>query len=84
MKPPLHEFLPHEDEAQRNFAMKMGVPVAKIERRVKELHEFNLMPGFRGYRMGLVCPGIFEMQAHAVFEAAGEVQKAGIKVRATR
>ena len=81
LDPPLHEFLPHEDKAQQDLAKKMGVPVEKIKQRVKELHEFNPMLGFRGCRLGLVYPEISEMQARAVFEAAAEVQKAGIKVK---
>ena len=59
----------------------MGVPVEKIQQRVKELHEFNPMLGFRGCRLGIVYPEISEMQARAVFEAAAEVQKSGIKVK---
>jgi pyruvate,orthophosphate dikinase len=81
LDPPLHEFLPHEDTAQKDLADKMGVPVAKIKQRVKELHEFNPMLGFRGCRLGIVYSEISEMQARAVFEAAAEVQKAGIKVK---
>jgi pyruvate,orthophosphate dikinase len=81
LDPPLHEFLPHEDAAQQDLADKMGVPVAKIKQRVKELHEFNPMLGFRGCRLGIVYSEISEMQARAVFEAAAEVQKAGIKVK---
>ena len=81
LDPPLHEFLPHEDAAQQDLAAKMGVPVAKIKQRVKELHEFNPMLGFRGCRLGIVYSEISEMQARAVFEAAAEVQKAGIKVK---
>jgi pyruvate,orthophosphate dikinase len=81
LDPPLHEFLPHEDAAQQDLAKKMGVPVEKIKQRVKELHEFNPMLGFRGCRLGIVYPEISEMQARAVFEAAAEVQKAGIKVK---
>jgi pyruvate,orthophosphate dikinase len=81
LDPPLHEFLPHEEAAQVDLAQKMGVPVEKIKQRVKELHEFNPMLGFRGCRLGIVYPEISEMQARAVFEAAAEVQKAGIKVR---
>src|ERR1035437_3091275 len=53
LAPPLHEFLPHEDAAQQDLANKMGVPVAKIKQRVKELHEFNPMLGFRGCRLGI-------------------------------
>jgi pyruvate,orthophosphate dikinase len=81
LDPPLHEFLPNEDAAQQDLATKMGVPVAKIKQRVKELHEFNPMLGFRGCRLGIVYPEISEMQSRAVFEAAAEVQKAGIKVK---
>jgi pyruvate,orthophosphate dikinase len=81
LDPPLHEFLPHEEAAQVDLAAKMGVPVEKIQQRVKELHEFNPMLGFRGCRLGIVYPEISEMQARAIFEAAAEVQKQGIKVR---
>ncbi len=80
LDPPLHEFLPHEGSAQNDLAKKMGVPVEKVKQRVKELHEFNPMLGFRGCRLGIVYSEISEMQSRAVFEAAAEVQKAGIKV----
>ena len=80
LDPPLHEFLPNEGSAQNDLAKKMGVPVEKIRQRVKELHEFNPMLGFRGCRLGIVYSEISEMQSRAVFEAAAEVQKAGIKV----
>ena len=81
LDPPLHEFLPHDHAAQNLLAEKMGIKVEKISQRVKELHEFNPMLGFRGCRLGLVYPEISEMQARAVFEAAAEVQKKGIKVK---
>jgi pyruvate,orthophosphate dikinase len=81
LDPPLHEFLPHEEPAQKDLAAKMGVPVEKIQQRVKELAEFNPMLGFRGCRLGIVFPEISEMQSRAVFEAAAEVQKSGIKVK---
>ena len=80
LDPPLHEFLPHEGTAQSELAKKMGVTVEKIRQRVKELHEFNPMLGFRGCRLGIVYPEISEMQSRAVFEAAAEVQNAGVKV----
>src|SRR5208282_5206489 len=81
LDPPLHEFLPHEAEAQKDLAAKMGVPVEKIQRRVKELHEFNPMLGLRGCRLGIVHPEITEMQTRAIFEAAVLVQKEGIPVK---
>jgi pyruvate, orthophosphate dikinase len=81
LDPPLHEFLPHDEAAQRDLANKMGVPLAKVQQRVKELHEFNPMLGFRGCRLGICYPEITEMQSRAVFEAAAEVQQSGVKVR---
>jgi pyruvate,orthophosphate dikinase len=81
LDPPLHEFLPHDHAAQNDLAEKMGVRVEKIQQRVKELHEFNPMLGFRGCRLGIVYSEISEMQSRAVFEAAAEVQKSGIKVK---
>jgi pyruvate,orthophosphate dikinase len=81
LDPPLHEFLPHDHASQNLLAEKMGIKVEKIAQRVKELHEFNPMLGFRGCRLGLVFPEISEMQARAVFEAAAEVQKKGMKVK---
>ena len=39
------------------------------------------MLGHRGCRLGIVYPEITEMQARAIFEAAAEVQKKGIKVQ---
>ena len=48
----------------------MGIPAERVARRVKALHEFNPMLGFRGCRLGIVYPEITEMQARAIFEAA--------------
>jgi pyruvate,orthophosphate dikinase len=81
LDPPLHEFLPNDHAQQNELANKLGVPVERISRRVHELHEFNPMLGHRGCRLGIVYPEISEMQARAVFEAAAEVQRKGIKVR---
>ena len=81
LDPPLHEFLPHEGSLIRNLSEKIGVNADKISKRVAELHEFNPMLGHRGCRLGITYPEISEMQARAVFEAAAEVQKSGIKVK---
>jgi pyruvate,orthophosphate dikinase len=59
----------------------MGVAVEVIEQRVAGLHEFNPMLGHRGCRLGIAYPEITEMQARAIFEAAADVQKKGIKVK---
>jgi pyruvate,orthophosphate dikinase len=81
LDPPLHEFLPHEGDAQKALAKKIGVPVERVHQRVEELHEFNPMLGFRGCRLGVVYEEISEMQARAIFEAAAEVQAKGIKAK---
>jgi pyruvate,orthophosphate dikinase len=81
LDPPLHEFLPHDDAPIRDLAAKLKVTPESIRQRVDQLHEFNPMLGHRGCRLGIVYPEISEMQARAVFEAAAEVQKQGIKVK---
>jgi pyruvate,orthophosphate dikinase len=80
LDPPLHEFLPHDDKGQEEMAKELGVSKQVIHDRVKALHEFNPMLGFRGCRLGIVFPEITEMQARAIIEAACNVQKAGTKV----
>ncbi|HET7625707.1 MAG TPA: pyruvate, phosphate dikinase [Verrucomicrobiae bacterium] len=81
LDPPLHEFLPHDHAQQSALANKMGISADTISKRVHELHEFNPMLGHRGCRLGIVYPEISAMQARAVFEAAADVQKKGIKVK---
>jgi pyruvate,orthophosphate dikinase len=77
LDPPLHEFLPKEDNEISALSKLIGVPAEKIKQRISDLHEFNPMLGFRGVRLGIVYPEISEMQARAVFEAAIEVKKQG-------
>jgi len=81
LDPPLHEFLPQTEEQQKELAHKLGVSAETVTRRVASLHEFNPMLGHRGCRLGIVYPEISAMQARAIFEAAIEVQKEGIKVK---
>jgi pyruvate,orthophosphate dikinase len=78
--PPLHEFLPHDEAAQRELASQMGISYEKVRQRVESLHEFNPMLGFRGCRLGVIFPEITEMQSRAIFEAAANVLARGIKV----
>jgi pyruvate,orthophosphate dikinase len=82
LDPPLHEFLPHQPDQQKELSRKIGVAADVIARRVQELHEANPMLGHRGCRLGIVYPEITEMQCRAIFEAACNVQKSGIKVEA--
>lgn len=78
LDPPLHEFLPHEEEEFAEVAAAAGLDVDTLKRRAAELHEFNPMLGHRGCRLGVTYPEIYEMQARAIFEAAIDVaEKSG-------
>ncbi len=75
LDPPLHEFLPHEDEEIKALAKEMGLTFARLKETVESLHEFNPMMGHRGLRLAVTYPEIAEMQTQAVIEAAIEVNK---------
>lgn len=80
LDPPLHEFLPHDEEGQRALADQLEVSFDTIRDKVESLDEFNPMLGHRGCRLGITRPAITEMQARAIFEAALEVQAEGVDV----
>ncbi|MCO6474074.1 MAG: pyruvate, phosphate dikinase [Melioribacteraceae bacterium] len=81
LDPPLHEFLPHEEKEVKETADALGISPKKVKEKIESLHEFNPMLGFRGCRLGISYPEITEMQAQAIFEAAVNVSKKGIKVK---
>ena len=74
LDPPLHEFMPREENEFADVADAMGVDATVLKRRASDLHEFNPMLGHRGCRLGITYPEIYEMQARAIFEAAIEVE----------
>ncbi len=80
LDPPLHEFVPHEEEAQQELAEEMGLSLEQIKNKVEELREVNPMLGHRGCRLGTTYPEITEMQTRAIIEAALNLQKRGIEV----
>ncbi len=86
--PPLHEFLPKREdlmvdvarlEAKGGQERELGEK-RRLLARVEQLHEFNPMLGHRGVRLGITYPEITEMQARAIFEAAAQLHKEGLKV----
>jgi pyruvate,orthophosphate dikinase len=79
LDPPLHEFVPHEEENQQEMAKEMGISVEEIKSKVEDLHEFNPMLGHRGCRLGNTYPEISEMQARAIIEAALNLKTRGIR-----
>ncbi len=78
--PPLHEFVPHTEDKQRELAHKIGVDFERVRRRVELLHEANPMLGHRGCRLCITYPEILDMQVRAIIEAAVECRHRGIKV----
>jgi pyruvate,orthophosphate dikinase len=80
--------LPHADiKLKKEMSERYSIPVKELKKelpellhRVEELHEFNPMLGHRGCRLGVTYPEITEMQARAIFEAAVQVAKKGVKV----
>ena len=81
LDPPLHEFVPHDEENQKEMADEMGITVEEIKALVDDLHEFNPMLGHRGCRLGNTYPEITEMQARAIIEAAVNLKKKGVDAR---
>lgn len=75
LDPPLHEFLPTEDEDIEELAKDMGITFQTLKSKVESLHEFNPMMGHRGCRLSVSYPEIAEMQTRAVIEAAIKVKK---------
>ena len=76
LDPPLHEFLPQNDnhKGQKEMAEQLGVTVAVIKKLVAGMHEFNPMLGHRGCRLGIAYPEVTAMQARALLEAAAAVK----------
>tara|TARA_Y100001936_G_scaffold253803_1_gene321208 strand:- start:12260 stop:14923 length:2664 start_codon:yes stop_codon:yes gene_type:complete len=75
LDPPLHEFLPREEEELDDLSKKLGKDKSLIKSRVLQLEEQNPMLGHRGCRLGITFPEIYEMQVRSIFESVTEVSK---------
>ncbi|KUK94638.1 MAG: Pyruvate, phosphate dikinase [Thermotogales bacterium 46_20] len=75
LDPPLHEFLPSEEDDIKELAKEMGVSFDKLKEVVESLHEFNPMMGHRGCRLTVTYPEIAVMQTRAIIGAAIQVLK---------
>jgi len=80
LDPPLHEFLPDEENEVETLAKELRISTAELNRKIRLLSEFNPMLGHRGCRLGITYPEITEMQARAILEAAVEVKSKGKEV----
>jgi pyruvate,orthophosphate dikinase len=81
LDPPLHEFLPHDEQAIAALAPSLGMRAEDLSRRIAELAESNPMLGLRGCRLGIIYPEITAMQARAILEAACELLREGMAVQ---
>jgi pyruvate,orthophosphate dikinase len=77
LDPPLHEFLPTEEDDIREIAEELGMSYEDMKATIVSLHEINPMLGHRGCRLSITYPEICDMQARAIFEAAAELVKEG-------
>ena len=75
LDPPLHEFVPTEEEDIRKLANAQGKTVEQIKNIINSLHEFNPMMGHRGCRLAVTYPEIAVMQTKAVIRAAINAKK---------
>ena len=75
LDPPLHEFVPTDEEDIKALAEDMGITVEEVKAKCDALHEFNPMMGHRGCRLSVTYPEIARMQTRAVMEAAIEVSR---------
>jgi len=80
LDPPLHEFLPHQENDFEEVASSLNTSIENLKNRVTELIETNPMLGHRGCRLAITYPEIPEMQARAIFEASVEIFKKTKKV----
>jgi len=80
LDPPLHEFLPQEDDDIREIAGELGLKFDELKATINSLHEMNPMLGHRGCRLSITYPEILEMQVRAIFEATVDLIRKGYKV----
>jgi len=79
LDPPLHEFVPREQEKLEQLAKELNINMEELTRRANNLHESNPMMGHRGVRLGVTYPEVSAMQIRAIFEASAELIKEGKK-----
>jgi len=73
LDPPLHEFLPQNDDDVSELAQAVGLRFSEVKSHVEKLHEFNPMLGHRGCRLAITYPEVYNMQVQAIMEAACEL-----------
>ncbi len=80
LDPPLHEFVPQDDDDIKALADDMGLTFEELKATCDGLKEFNPMLGHRGCRLAVTYPEIAKMQTTAVIQAALKVNSEGMAV----
>lgn len=89
LDPPLHEFLPNQEELLveitelkcTNGDKNLLNEKTELLRKVKQLHEFNPMLGHRGCRLAVTWPEIYAMQVRAIYQATAQLIKEGVDAK---
>ena len=81
LDPPLHEFLPQEEDEKAELASTLGISLAMLRSKLEPLREYNPMLGHRGCRLGITYPEIYATQVRAITEAACTVAREGVRVK---
>ncbi len=80
LDPPLHEFLPQNENAIQELAKKLNLTYSFVTKRVSQLKETNPMLGHRGCRLGISYPEIYETQIRAIFSAASSLKNFKLEI----
>lgn len=86
LDPPLHEFLDDPRELacdiarmeERGASKEELAPKRDLLRRIDAMSEANPMLGLRGCRLGILYPGIVDMQVRAIATATAELRSRGL------
>ena len=78
LDPPMHEFLPKDDDEIAELAGRFGLDKEDLKAQIESLYEFNPMLGHRWVRLGITHPDLYDMQVEAIFRAAAKLKKEGL------
>ncbi len=78
LDPPLHEFLPKDENQVEEMARRLNVPAEKIRSLVENTKEQNPMLGHRGVRLAITFPDIYILQTEAIAEAYLDLKNKGL------
>ena len=77
LDPPLHEFLPSINNVSilSSLSKEMNISIMDLKSKILSLHECNPMLGYRGCRIGILKPDIYNAQIDSIAEAGCKVKQ---------